>query len=285
MTAADVAYAVEWQRRTGIRLDLAFNGAGSVAADAGAGTDPLTAALVAARNDFGWINHTWSHRYLGCVRDTSTTPWSCATLPILGLDPLGQRERDRVGDHPQRRVRPAPRAADRPDRAGDRRARRAGGAAADARRQPAAGGGARGRGHPHDRRRRLAGGRTPAPSAGPSPSRGTRSTSTSTRRRSTETIDQYNWAHTSRADGGNGECEADGALPAARRTRDRLRGPHRAGRGGQGPRPHAGQRPTAALRPPAPAHRGPHALPAARPGRRRLPGLVRRQPAAAWCRR
>ena len=84
MTAADVAYAVEWQRRTGIRLDLAFNGAGSVAADAAAGTDPLTAALVAARNDFGWINHTWSHRYLGCVRDSSTTPWSCATLPILG---------------------------------------------------------------------------------------------------------------------------------------------------------------------------------------------------------
>ena len=26
-----------------------------------------------------------------------------------------------------------------------------------------------------------------------------------------ETIDQYNWVHTSRADGGNGECEADGA--------------------------------------------------------------------------
>ena len=34
MNPADVAYAVEWQRRTGIRLDLAFNGAGSVAADA-----------------------------------------------------------------------------------------------------------------------------------------------------------------------------------------------------------------------------------------------------------
>ena len=32
-----------------------------------------------------------------------------------------------------------------------------------------------------------------------------------------ETIDQYNWVHTSRADGGNGECEADGACqkPAA----------------------------------------------------------------------
>ena len=33
----------------------------------------------------------------------------------------------------------------------------------------------------------------------------------------TETIDQYNWVHTSRADGGNGECEADGGCqkPAA----------------------------------------------------------------------
>ena len=36
----------------------------------------------------------------------------------------------------------------------------------------------------------------------------------------TETIDQYNWVHTSRADGGNGECEADGGCqkPAAPAT-------------------------------------------------------------------
>ena len=120
MTADDVAYAVEWQRRTGFRLDLAFNGAGSVAADAGAGTDPLTAALVAAKGEFGWINHTWSHRYLGCVRDTTTTPWSCARAADPGLDPLRQQLDHRVGDRPQRRVRAAPRAADRPDGAGHR---------------------------------------------------------------------------------------------------------------------------------------------------------------------
>ena len=76
MTADDVAYAVDWQRRSGFRLDLVFNGAGSVAADAGHGTDPLTAALTAAKDEFGWINHTWSHQYLGCMRDMSTTPWS-----------------------------------------------------------------------------------------------------------------------------------------------------------------------------------------------------------------
>jgi hypothetical protein len=84
MTADDVAYAVDWQRRAGFRLDLVFNGAGSVAADAGHGTDPLTAELTAARDEFGWINHTWSHKYLGCVRDMSTTPWSCARVPLLG---------------------------------------------------------------------------------------------------------------------------------------------------------------------------------------------------------
>jgi hypothetical protein len=83
MTPADVAYAVDWQRRNSFRFDLAYNGAGSVAA-APHGHDPLTAALVEAKDEFGWINHTWSHLYLGCVRDYSVTPWQCAELPILG---------------------------------------------------------------------------------------------------------------------------------------------------------------------------------------------------------
>jgi hypothetical protein len=67
MTAVDVAFAVEWQRADGFRLGLAFNGSGSLAAGP-AGTDPLTAALVAARHEFGWINRIWSHLYFGCVR-------------------------------------------------------------------------------------------------------------------------------------------------------------------------------------------------------------------------
>ncbi len=83
MTAEDVAFAVEWHRLHGFRLDLAFNGSGSLAAGP-SGSDPLTVALVAARHEFGWINHTWSHLYLGCVRDLQVQPWACAEIPLLG---------------------------------------------------------------------------------------------------------------------------------------------------------------------------------------------------------
>ena len=216
MTAADVTYAVEWQRRTGIRLDLAFNGAGSIAADAAAGTDPLTAALVAARNDFGWINHTWSHRYLGCVRDNSTTPWSCATLPILGWTrwvsggvieseitrnvefarrlglPIDPTELV-TGEHgglaaPPQMPDDSPRLAGALADAGIRTIAADGSLESDSR---TIGGAVTVPRHPIDLDFNTA---TVA-----------------------ETIDQYNWTHTSRADGGNGECEADGACqqPAA----------------------------------------------------------------------
>jgi hypothetical protein len=216
MNAADVAHAVEWQRRTGIRLDLAFNGAGSVAADAAAGTDPLTAALVAARNDFGWINHTWSHRYLGCVRDSSTTPWSCATLPILGWTrwvsesaieseitrniefarrlglPIDPTELV-TGEHgglaaPPQIPDDSPRLAGALDDAGIRTIAADGSLEEELR---AVGGAVTVPRHPIDLDFNTA---TVA-----------------------ETIDQYNWVHTSRADGGNGECEADAACqkPAA----------------------------------------------------------------------
>jgi hypothetical protein len=216
MTADDVAYAVEWQRRTGFRLDLAFNGAGSVAADAGAGTDPLTAALVAAKGEFGWINHTWSHRYLGCVRDHDLTPWSCATLPILGWTryissgiieseitrnvefarrnglPIDPTELV-TGEHGGLRA-PPQLPDDNPHLAG---------ALADAGIRTIAADGS------------IEPGLRPVGDALAVPRHPIDldfDTATVT-----ETIDQYNWVHTSRADGGNGECEADGGCqkPAA----------------------------------------------------------------------
>jgi hypothetical protein len=216
MTADDVAYAVEWQRRTGFRLDLAFNGAGSVAADAGAGTDPLTAALVAAKGEFGWINHTWSHRYLGCVRDHDLTPWSCATLPILGWTryissgiieseitrnvefarrnglPIDPTELV-TGEHGGLRA-PPQLPDDNPHLAG---------ALADAGIRTIAADGS------------IEPGLRPVGDAVAVPRHPIDldfDTATVT-----ETIDQYNWVHTSRADGGNGECEADGGCqrPAA----------------------------------------------------------------------
>jgi len=66
MTAQDAARAARWSREQGIRLDLACNGAGSQrhALETGAPGDPLLDALLAERDAFGWINHTFEHRDL-----------------------------------------------------------------------------------------------------------------------------------------------------------------------------------------------------------------------------
>ena len=216
MTADDVAFAVDWQRRTGFRLDLAFNGSGSAAAEAGSGTDPLTTALVAAKGEFGWINHTWSHLYLGCVRDTTTTPWSCARLPILGWTRYAsswtiESEIDRnigfarrhglpidptelvTGEHGGLRAMP---------QMPDDNPRLAGALAASGVRTVAADSSV-------ELDSRLVGAAVTVPRH---PIDLDFDTATVT-----ETIDQYNWVHTSRADGGDGECEADGGCqkPAA----------------------------------------------------------------------
>jgi hypothetical protein len=81
MSAADVSYAVRWQDARDFRLDMVFNGAGAEeAAQAAAnGRDELTEALVAAADQFRWINHTYSHQYLGCLQDAGVTPWRCRT--------------------------------------------------------------------------------------------------------------------------------------------------------------------------------------------------------------
>jgi hypothetical protein len=97
MSAADVAYVVNWEQQTGIKLNLAFNGIGACTADTAADessanctgsytdgtttyTDPgqvvdssypndagLVNALLADQSDFNWIIHTWSHLFLGCT--------------------------------------------------------------------------------------------------------------------------------------------------------------------------------------------------------------------------
>jgi hypothetical protein len=55
MTRADVEAAVRWSRRTGLRLDMCFNGHGAQQ------PDDLTTALLEHEAQFGWINHTFSH--------------------------------------------------------------------------------------------------------------------------------------------------------------------------------------------------------------------------------
>ncbi|MGI5247031.1 hypothetical protein [Dactylosporangium sp. CA-139066] len=76
MTKDDVNALVAWQKSRGVKLDMVFNGGGSVEAGAG---DPLTAAFVKNKGQFRWINHTYEHPYLGCVQDFAVTPWRCAT--------------------------------------------------------------------------------------------------------------------------------------------------------------------------------------------------------------
>jgi hypothetical protein len=63
MTAADVSRLVTWQNTSGIKLDMVFNGSGSsdFMADTGSPNDPLLDAFLANKNQFHWINHTYTH--------------------------------------------------------------------------------------------------------------------------------------------------------------------------------------------------------------------------------
>ncbi|MEU9982968.1 hypothetical protein [Streptomyces sp. NPDC050856] len=79
MTAADAQYAAQWQRSQGFTLDMVYNaGSGEEWKTQNGGTDPLTDRLVADRAQYRWVNHTYTHPFLGCVQDTSAVPWKCA---------------------------------------------------------------------------------------------------------------------------------------------------------------------------------------------------------------
>ncbi|MCH0555615.1 hypothetical protein [Streptomyces sp. MUM 16J] len=79
MTAADAQYAAAWEQSHDFTLDLLFNaGAGEQWKSDNGGKDPLADQLLADKADYRWVNHTYTHLFLGCVQDTSTVPWSCA---------------------------------------------------------------------------------------------------------------------------------------------------------------------------------------------------------------
>ncbi len=79
MTAQDAQYAAQWQQGAGFTLDMVYNaGAGEAWKAANGGSDPLTAQLLADRARYRWVNHTYTHPFLGCVQDTSAVPWQCA---------------------------------------------------------------------------------------------------------------------------------------------------------------------------------------------------------------
>ncbi|WP_330347532.1 hypothetical protein [Streptomyces sp. NBC_00582] len=80
MTAADAAHAAAWQTSRDFTLDLAYNAAGTVdTRTANIGADALADRLLADRDRFRWINHTYAHPFLGCVQDTTVVPWKCST--------------------------------------------------------------------------------------------------------------------------------------------------------------------------------------------------------------
>lgn len=82
MTPADVDHAVAWQQDKGLTLDFAYNAVGSVdQREDNNGVDLLADRLIAQRDRFRWINHTYTHSFLGCVQNTSVVPWTCATAP------------------------------------------------------------------------------------------------------------------------------------------------------------------------------------------------------------
>ncbi|MFF9276135.1 hypothetical protein [Streptomyces griseosporeus] len=79
MTADDAAYAAQWQKDHGFTLDMVYNaGSGEEWKSEHGGTDALADRLLADRAQYRWINHTYTHQYLGCIQDTTTVPWSCA---------------------------------------------------------------------------------------------------------------------------------------------------------------------------------------------------------------
>jgi hypothetical protein len=78
MVPADVTYAVQWQEQHHFTIEWLFNG-GASARFAVHGVDPLLAAIRPVARDFYWVNHTWTHAWMGCQQDFSVTPWRCVT--------------------------------------------------------------------------------------------------------------------------------------------------------------------------------------------------------------
>ncbi|MFI9243567.1 hypothetical protein ACIGXF_13420 [Streptomyces sp. NPDC053086] len=80
MTPADVDHATAWQNSHGFTLDLVYNGAGSIdQREDNNGVDQLADKLIADRDRFRWVNHTYTHAFLGCEQNVTVVPWTCRT--------------------------------------------------------------------------------------------------------------------------------------------------------------------------------------------------------------
>ncbi|MFD7326611.1 hypothetical protein ACFV9D_36960 [Streptomyces sp. NPDC059875] len=220
MTAADATYAAAWQKSAGFTLDMVYNGGqGEQWKTEHGGTDPLAARLIADRAQYRWVNHTYTHPFLGCVQDTSTVPWQCAksatgtTLWMSRSEISGQIRNNHnwavgkglsvdrselvTGEHSGLKTLPQ-QAADNPNLAGALSDNGVKWVASDNSREP--------------RQRTVGTGTSAAKTVPRHPMNVYYNVGTAA-----EMADEYNWIYTSRADGGSGICESNAAstcLPA-----------------------------------------------------------------------
>ncbi|MFC9264355.1 hypothetical protein ACFT25_31590 [Streptomyces hydrogenans] len=216
MTAADATYAAAWQKASGFTLDMVYNGGqGEQWKTEHGGTDPLAARLIADRAQYRWINHTYTHPFLGCVQDNTTVPWRCATNTSgstlwVSRAELSAQIRDNVnwaqgkgisvdrselvtGEHSGLKTLPQ-QPVDNPNLAGALADNGVKWTASDNSREP---------------RQRAVGAAKTVPRH---PMNVYYNVGTAA-----EMADEYNWIYTSRADGGSGACEdnpASTCLPA-----------------------------------------------------------------------
>lgn len=76
MTTDDVEALSAWQRRNRFELSLVFNGGAYDSLIEDYAVNPAGDALLAAAGA-RWINHTYTHEYLGCVRDQAQLGFPC----------------------------------------------------------------------------------------------------------------------------------------------------------------------------------------------------------------
>ena len=80
MTPDDVTTEVNWENANNFKLTMLFNGGGSDDQVSQTGSDSLLTAWQANRSSvLEWVNHTYSHEFLGCQQNLTTIPWSCQT--------------------------------------------------------------------------------------------------------------------------------------------------------------------------------------------------------------
>jgi hypothetical protein len=78
MTPADVTFASQWSKQHNFTLEFLYNGGPSALYQVN-GKDPLLTAFKPVASQFRWVNHTYTHQYLGCVQDFTVSPWRCQT--------------------------------------------------------------------------------------------------------------------------------------------------------------------------------------------------------------